>query len=211
MRSLRDSSQSVALAIEQLAAKSEQIGEIVGAITSIAEQTNLLSLNAAIEAARAGEQGRGFAVVAEEVRGLAADSRRAAAEITSIVGAIQSQTNHTVTAAEAGARQFEDGVTVVEQTRAAFLRIGTTVGDMTDRIQQIGVAAGSIAASADSMRDAISEVAAVAEQSAASTEQVSASTQQTSASAQEVAVAARNMEATADELGSLIDRFALTT
>jgi methyl-accepting chemotaxis protein len=211
MRSLRDSSQSVALAIEQLAAKSEQIGEIVGAITSIAEQTNLLSLNAAIEAARAGEQGRGFAVVAEEVRGLAADSRRAAAEITSIVGAIQSQTNHTVTAAEAGARQFEDGVTVVEQTRAAFLRIGTTVGDMTDRIQQIGVAAGSRAASADSMRDAISEVAAVAEQSAASTEQVSASTQQTSASAQEVAVAARNMEATADELGSLIDRFALTT
>ena len=61
-------------------ARSEPIGGIVEDDHGIAEQTNLLALNAAIEAARAGEQGRGFAVVAEEVRKLAEESQRAAAD-----------------------------------------------------------------------------------------------------------------------------------
>ena len=139
MRSVRDSSQEVSLAIGQLAAKSEQIGAIVATITGIAEQTNLLALNAAIEAARAGDQGRGFAVVADEVRKLAEESQQAAHEISELVGAIQDETSKAVHVVEDGAKRTEDGVAVVEQTREAFLTIGTAVDDMTARTEQIEV------------------------------------------------------------------------
>jgi methyl-accepting chemotaxis protein len=123
MASVRDSSQEVNTVIRELAAKSEQIGNIVATITTIAEQTNLLALNAAIEAARAGEQGRGFAVVADEVRKLAEESQTAAAEISGLIAAIQGQTEHAVTVVGAGAERTEQGVEVVAQTREAFERI----------------------------------------------------------------------------------------
>ncbi|MHB1568132.1 MAG: methyl-accepting chemotaxis protein, partial [Solirubrobacteraceae bacterium] len=148
MRQVRDSSADVSAAIRELALKSEQIGQIVQTITGIAEQTNLLALNAAIEAARAGEQGRGFAVVAEEVRKLAEEAQKAAEEISGLIGAIQTETNHAVEVVEDGARRTEQGASVVEQTREAFLNIGAAVDDMTGRIEQIAAVSGQIAASA---------------------------------------------------------------
>jgi methyl-accepting chemotaxis protein len=57
--------------MQDIAASSRKIADIIGVIDGIAFQTNILALNAAVEAARAGEQGRGFAVVASEVRSLA--------------------------------------------------------------------------------------------------------------------------------------------
>ena len=207
MHAVRDSSHAVTEAITRLAEKSEQIGAIVETITGIAGQTNLLALNAAIEAARAGEQGRGFAVVAEEVRKLAEESQLAAEEIAGLIQAIRTDTDAAVQVVEHGAKQTEEGTTVVEQTREAFVRIDEAVQDMTGRIEEIAAAAEQIAAGARTMQSNIAEVAAVAEESSASAEQVSASTQETSASTEEMAASAEQLASTAEELNRLVEQF----
>lgn len=207
MLAVRESSSEIADAIRSLESKSDEIGEIVHTITGLAEQTNLLALNAAIEAARAGDQGRGFAVVAEEVRKLAEESQLAAGEISKLISAIQTDTRTAVTVVQDGAERTEHGTAVVEQTREAFLQIGSAVGDISTRIQQIAEAAGQVAASTETMRENISEVAVVAEGSSASTEEVAASTEQTSASAQQIAASAQELAGSAEELNQLVALF----
>ena len=209
MTTVRSSSAEVSGAIGELARRSQAIGRIVETITGIAEQTNLLALNAAIEAARAGEQGRGFAVVAEEVRKLAEESQGAAGEIAGLIGTIQSETDRVVVLVEDGAQRSEQGATTVEQTREAFLRIGSAVEDMGERIAGMAAAARAISEGSEQMQREIGGVATVAEQSAAATEQVSASTEQTSASTQEIAASADALARTAEELERMIGRFRL--
>jgi methyl-accepting chemotaxis protein len=209
MLSVKHSSDAVRGAINELADKSEQIGAIVQTISGIAEQTNLLALNAAIEAARAGEQGRGFAVVAEEVRKLAEESQQAAQEIAGLICAIQEQTHKAVGVVQDGATRTEQGATVVEKAREAFLQIGASVEDIAARVEQIAEGAEQITAGAGSMQQSIGEVAAVAEQSSASAEQVSASTEQTSASAQQIAASANELASNASTLKQLVARFKL--
>jgi methyl-accepting chemotaxis protein len=209
MRAVSESSAAVTAAIGQLGAKSDQIGGIVQTITGIAEQTNLLALNAAIEAARAGESGRGFAVVAEEVRKLAEESQSAAASISKLIAEIQAETAATVSVVDHGARQTEDGAATVEQAKEAFLALGETVSEMSNRVEEIAGVVSGIADNAQVVHERMVEAAAVAEQSSAAAEQVSASSEQTSAAAQEIAASAVHLSLTAESLATLVGRFRL--
>jgi methyl-accepting chemotaxis protein len=209
MQAVQDSSNEVSDVIQALGTKSADIGGIAATITGIAQQTNLLALNAAIEAARAGDQGRGFAVVAEEVRKLAEESQRAAADIGSLSQEIQKETARAVQVVDTGARRSQEGVVVVEQARASFERINERVASMGQRVDEISEAAQGIAANSQLMHTSMDEVASVAEQSSAATEEVSAATEQTSASAQQIAASAQQLASTAEELERLVGQFAL--
>lgn len=74
-------------AIKLVAQAIEQIGRSGQTVNDLAERTNLLAINASIEAARAGERGRAFGIVANEVKRLAENTRKAAAEVDGIVTA----------------------------------------------------------------------------------------------------------------------------
>ena len=150
-----------------LAARVNDIDALLDLINDIADQTNLLALNAAIEAARAGEHGRGFAVVADEVRRLAERSKTSAADIASIISAVQGETNATVMAMEKGAKQMQQGLLLLEavtdangqvrlttqQQRSATAQVVETMEQLTDASRQVSATAQQIAAAAGNLAD----------------------------------------------------------
>lgn len=123
---MRDIAEDIAASstlIAHLGERSEQITAIVNTIRGIADQTNLLALNAAIEAARAGEQGRGFAVVADEVRQLAARTSGSTAEISNMIGLIQSETRQAIKSMDGTRDRAAQGVELADQAGTVILQI----------------------------------------------------------------------------------------
>ena len=167
---------STATVINTLGQRSQEIGGIVGVITSIAEQTNLLALNAAIEAARAGEQGRGFAVVADEVRSLASRTRQATDEISAMIGSIQHETGNAISTMEQGKELMEEGLSrnakvaaalshIDEQSRSAgeqFAAITTATQEQSSTATLLSSNLQSIALANSEQREVVSNLAITA-------------------------------------------------
>lgn len=135
MQMIHDQTANSKEKIYALGVKSNEIKEIVEAISGIASQTNLLALNASIEAARAGEEGRGFSVVASEVGKLADHSQKLAQHIGEIIEEVVSQTGEAITLMDQNAVAVETGITVISEAKS-FISHTQEVSEEMDRITQ---------------------------------------------------------------------------
>ncbi|MEK8027396.1 methyl-accepting chemotaxis protein [Pseudaquabacterium rugosum] len=168
--------------MQDIAASSRRINDIIGTIDGIAFQTNILALNAAVEAARAGEQGRGFAVVAGEVRSLAQRSADAAREIKSLISA--------------SVEKVESGTQLVQDA-------GATMGEIVQGIARVNDIIGEISAQAADQSQGIGSVNQAVTQ-------LDGMTQQNAALVEESAAAAESLREQADQLAQVIGRFRVT-
>jgi methyl-accepting chemotaxis protein len=171
----------VVATMQDIAASSRKVEDIIGVIDSIAFQTNILALNAAVEAARAGEQGRGFAVVATEVRSLAQRSASAAQEIKSLIG-------RSVQSVELGTQQVEAA--------------GAAVNNIVEQVRKVGLLINEISTAAIEQSGGINQIGGAVTQ----LDQV---TQQNAALVEESAAAADSMRSQAEELVRAVSVFKL--
>ena len=196
-----------ALTVDKLGKRSQEIGQIVEAISGIAEQTNLLALNAAIEAARAGEHGRGFAVVSEEVRKLAEESQEAAQKIGTLIGDIQADTTAAVDSMQKGTSAVRTGTQSVEKLRSTFDSIREASDNVDKEAKRMVNDLKEVERLTNTIRDRSEKIADKGVGVSKEMESVSAAAQQQSASAEEISSAADELARLAQDLQNSLQMF----
>jgi twitching motility protein PilJ len=186
MNSIRDQIQDTSKRIKRLGESSQEIGEITELISDITEQTNVLALNAAIQAASAGEAGRGFSVVAEEVQRLAERSADATRQISTLVRAIQTDTQDAVAAMERSTQGVVEGAKLNDNAGTALTEIDHVSRRLAELIEQISVAASKEASLASVVADNIQHIFAVTEQTGEGTRATAAQVRELSKMAEEL-------------------------
>lgn len=137
--------------VDLLEKRSDEITNIISAISSISGQTNLLALNASIEAARAGNAGKGFAVVAEEIRELSEQTQEQTNGISALVHEIQQQIMDTVKEIQKYGEIFDRNSDVSARVQGVFEEMGGNIrvlGDinvrLSDELQEFINATGAL-------------------------------------------------------------------
>ena len=193
--------------VKTLGENSQQIGQIVEAISSIAEQTNLLSLNAAIEAARAGEQGRGFAVVADEVRKLAAESQESAEQIKERIASIQNETARAVESMQVGTQEVTLGTKAIRDVGEQFEDIMSKVDSINSQMEEINSAVSQVSTGAEQIVTAVDAIDNASNKTSDSMQSISSATEEQSASNEEIAAASQALATLAVKMQEAVGKF----
>ena len=207
IHSVEEKVRTTAQLVDELGARSQEIGAIVDTISDLAGQTNLLALNAAIEAARAGEQGRGFAVVAEEVRKLAEQSATAAQQIANLIGRIQDDTSKAVASMDSGRQAVVQGAESVEGLRQVFEEINGLVVNVAGKIESMSDSIQHVAGQSSEITHHMEQIDTGAAKVADNMQSISAATEEQSASAQEIASASDSLARQAQEVQEDLQKF----
>lgn len=207
MRNIERTVNTSAEVVTKLGERSNEIGQIVGTISTIAGQTNLLALNAAIEAARAGETGRGFAVVAEEVRKLAEQSQEAAEQISTLIHGIRRETDSAVAAMMAGTREVVSGMVAVNGATTAFSDIADLVNSVSGQVHTISSAMKNVLEGSRHVNLVMKNAGDITTTTSTEVQNVSAATQEQSTAAAEIASSSRELAKLAEELQITMHQF----
>ena len=207
IHSVEEKVRTTAQLVDELGARSQEIGAIVDTISDLAGQTNLLALNAAIEAARAGEQGRGFAVVAEEVRKLAEQSATAAQQIADLIGRIQNDTSKAVASMDSDRQAVVQGAESVEGLRQVFEEINGLVIDVAGKIESMSDSIQHVADQSSEITNHMEQIDTGAAKVADNMQSISAATEEQSASAQEIASASDSLARQAQDVQENLQKF----
>lgn len=193
--------------IKNLVNRFNEITSIIGLIDGISEQTNLLALNAAIEAARAGESGRGFAVVADEVRKLAVQSSEAVKKISNIINSINIETTKTEKMIEDGDSIYVKQEDAVNNTEIIFNEIIRNMDTITNEVNLVYQLLEGLDEIQIHATDAITSIAAIAEESAAAIQEVLASGQEQLAANEQLVDMSINLGDVTSVMSNQMDKF----
>ncbi|UFS69445.1 PAS domain S-box protein [Geomonas sp. RF6] len=172
MGRIQEEMASIARTVTGLSGQSEIIGEIIETVKDLAEQSNLLAVNAAIEAAKAGELGKGFDVVAREVKSLAAESKKATAQVRDILNDIQKATKAAVLAAEQGRLGVEAGVRQTSDAGEVIRHMAESIEDSAETAAEIASSSQEHVTGMDQISSAMDNIKQASEQNVSGLRQV---------------------------------------
>jgi methyl-accepting chemotaxis protein len=174
----------------------------------ITSQTNLLALNAAIEAARAGEAGKGFAVVAEEIRNLAEGSKTSVSriqevtdEILTVVGSLSSSSMEIMEFIDKKVLNDYEGLV---ETSEKYNELATVINDI---VSDFSSTSEELLASIQNMVQAITQIAAAANEEATGAADIAEKTTVIAHMAENVVTLANKSNEKSESLITIVKQF----
>lgn len=148
--------------------RTKAMKKILDFIDSISMQTHLLALNASVEASRAGVAGRAFAVVADEIKNLSEQTKKATAEITTILAEFNNDVKLVTESINHSVEMVGGQNQLIEDTKEKFDVIDSRVNQLMNTISEFKYLMENIASASLGISDGITELSANSEEVAAS-------------------------------------------